>query len=249
MANSIFSNDVFYIFVFGIIVLSILWSCGRFFDCLKTGENSARLPLRTLLIAGLLLVGIRGALASSVPNIDIDAPKWSKYDQHFKTYTQKFFGDAIDWRLFKAQAIIESRLKIDSKSHVGARGVMQIMPRTYKEIQNKNSFFKGKSINNAEWNIAAGIYYNSYLFKRWDQKLTPKKRIKLMLASYNAGFSRTVKSFNKVGKPADKWSAVNPLLPEQTRDYVLRIDGLIEKAHKKSPRKKSPKTMLAQVTE
>jgi hypothetical protein len=169
MANSIFSNDVFYIFVFGIIVLSILWSCGRFFDCLKTGENSARLPLRTLLIAGLLLVGIRGALASSVPNIDIDAPKWSKYDHYFKTYTQKFFGDAIDWRLFKAQAIIESRLKIDSKSHVGARGVMQIMPRTYKEIQNKNSFFKGKSINNAEWNIAAGIYYNSYLFKRWDQ--------------------------------------------------------------------------------
>jgi hypothetical protein len=70
-----------------------------------------------------------------------------------------------------------------------------------------------------------------------------------MLASYNAGFSRTVRSFNKVGKPADKWSAVNPLLPEQTRDYVLRIDGLIEKAHKKSPRKKSPKTMLAQVTE
>ena len=70
MAINIFSNDVFYIFIFGVIVSSILWGCGRFFDCLKTGENSARrLPLRTLLFAGLLLVGVRGAFATSIPQM------------------------------------------------------------------------------------------------------------------------------------------------------------------------------------
>jgi membrane-bound lytic murein transglycosylase F len=205
--------------------------------------------LRLNIFLGLMIIGSHITYASSIPNININDSKWSKYDHHFKAYTKKFFGDKIDWRVFKAQAIIESRLQIKAKSEVGARGLMQIMPRTYKEIQKKNSFFRGKSLKNPEWNIAAGIYYNSYLFKRWDQKLTAEKRIQLMLASYNAGFSRTVKAFNRAGKPTNQWLAVKPLLPKQTSDYVHRIDGLLDKALNKSPKKKAPKTLLAQVTE
>jgi hypothetical protein len=165
MANiNISSSDVFSILLFTVLALSIIWACNKFFDCVGSCDKSSRPSLKVFLFAALLLVGTRGAFAGSVPNIDIDDPKWSKYDQHFKTFTKMFFGDTMDWRIFKAQAIIESRLKIDAKSHVGAHGLMQIMPRTYKEIQEKNSLFKGKSITDPKWNIAAGIYYNSYLF-------------------------------------------------------------------------------------
>ena len=197
----------------------------------------------------MLLSGSGAACAAPVPDIDIDDAKWSKYDQHFKEYTQKFFGTDIDWRLFKAQAIIESRLKIKARSGAGARGLMQVMPRTYKEIQNKNSFFKGKSMHDPKWNIAAGIYYNSHLFNRWDQELAAEKRILLMLASYNAGFSRTVKAFNKVGKPVSDWSTVKPLLPKQTRNYVERIKGLMIRTNNKQLARKAPDIMLAQAME
>ena len=50
----------------------------------------------------------------------------------------------------------ESAFDLTAKSHAGARGLMQLMPATFQEIQTRNSGFH--SIDDLEWNIAAGVY-------------------------------------------------------------------------------------------
>ncbi len=79
----------------------------------------------------------------------------TRYDAFFKKYTKRYFGVGFDWQYFKAQGMAESELSATARSMVGARGVMQLMPSTFQEIQTKRPEFE--SIDDPEWNIAAGI--------------------------------------------------------------------------------------------
>jgi len=90
----------------------------------------------------------------------------TKYDVYFKKYTKHFFGPGFDWRYFKSQAVAESNLSSDAKSHGGAKGIMQIMPKTFEEIKYKNASIKGSFLQ-PKWNIAAGIYYDRAIWKLW----------------------------------------------------------------------------------
>src|SRR5665213_4199966 len=59
----------------------------------------------------------------------------TRYDAYFKKYTKRYFGVGFDWQYFKAQGMAESELSATARSNVGARGVMQLMPSTFEEIQ------------------------------------------------------------------------------------------------------------------
>ena len=90
---------------------------------------------------------------------------FSKYDGTFKKYSKRFFGPGFDWKIFKAQGIAESGLTPDAVSQVGARGIMQLMPSTFQEVQSYNSEFT--QIEDPEWNIGAGIFYDRGLYRAW----------------------------------------------------------------------------------
>lgn len=185
--------------------------------CCKQLFTVAAIPLLFWLIAGT------SAAASGIK-------QETEYDQHFRNYAMKFFGPSFDWRLFKSQGVVESRLKQHAKSHRGAKGVMQLMPATYREIQKKNVYFRKKQINTAQINIGAGIFYDFYLYQRWENKdVSPDLHLNLMLASYNGGYSRVLKAYNKAGKPVYDWNAVAEHLPKETRNYVKRITRHYEK--------------------
>lgn len=77
-----------------------------------------------------------------------------KYDETFRRYSKRYFGVAFDWRWFKAQGMAESNLDSAATSFVGARGVMQLMPATYRMIQSKRPEFG--PIDDPEWNIEIG---------------------------------------------------------------------------------------------
>jgi len=108
-----------------------------------------------------------------------------RYDDTFRKYSKRFFGIGFDWRLFKAQALTESNLDSTAQSWVGARGIMQLMPATFREIQSTNPQFT--SIDNIEWNIAAGIYYDRRLWRLWRDSVDSQDHRHFMFASYNAG--------------------------------------------------------------
>ena len=116
---------------------------------------------------------------------------FSDYDSIFKKYSKRYFGVDQDWKIFKAQGIAESGLNPKAISWVHARGIMQLMPTTFSEIQSRNPEFT--SIDNIEANIGAGIYYDRQLYKAWDSLNMPHK-IKFTFGSYNAGRGTIMKA-------------------------------------------------------
>ena len=167
-------------------------------------------------------------LAAKVEARAIEADKWpDKYDRHFKKYSKRYFGPHFEWRWFKSQAIAESNLNPDASSPVGAEGIMQIMPATFDEIQEQNPTFV--VLKEPRWNIAAGIFYDRQLYRKWRNPLPSEDRLFLAFSSYNAGYGRVLKAVKRTHKKDDySWVEVKLHLPPETRGYVSRIATLMD---------------------
>lgn len=106
----------------------------------------------------------------------------SQYDNLFKKYAPNV---GWDWRLMAAQAFQESRFKPNARSWVGARGLMQIMPRTARGYRTPVS-----KLNNPEVSVQVATALISDL-DRYLQKYVPndKERLKFVIAAYNVGIA------------------------------------------------------------
>lgn len=160
-----------------------------------------------------------------------------RYDRYFAKYSKRYFGPGFNWRYFKAQAIAESRLKAKATSRAGALGIMQIMPRTFKEISKKNPSIKGTRAQ-PRWNIAAGIYYDRMLWNVWKAERPFNDRLNFMFGSYNAGKRNILKAQNlakQKGLNPNLWQSIEPALPQvtgkrskETIGYVQKINAIKE---------------------
>ncbi len=177
--------------------------------------------------------------------LNIDSDSWtSQYDPIFKKYTKRYFGPFYDWRWFKSQAIAESRLNPNVTSNRGAKGLMQLLPSTFAEIRELNPHFT--EIDTPRWNIAAGIYYDRYLYRKWDVP-SEKERLFYAFASYNAGYSRLLRTIKRYDLKASSWNAVRKRLPGETRHYVKTIRELMnDKRHEKRRLRGISKLLLSQ---
>jgi membrane-bound lytic murein transglycosylase MltF len=155
-----------------------------------------------------------------------------RFDPTFRKYSKRYFGPVFDWRYFKAQGFAESGLKPTATSWVGARGIMQLMPSTYQEIASHRPEFG--PIDQPEWNIAAGIMHDRYLWDLWRKDIDDGERHHFMFASYNAGEGTITRALGIAkqngGLPA--WSSVELIAPSvqrwrysETLGYVRRIDS------------------------
>ncbi len=101
----------------------------------------------------------------------------SPFDDIVKRYADAY---RMDWRLLVAQMYQESKFNPKAKSFAGARGLMQVMPRTAKE-------FGFAELDTPEKGIAAGVVYMNWLANRFPGELDFQERIYFTLAAYNAG--------------------------------------------------------------
>ncbi len=184
-------------------------------------------------VAVLCMACAAGARAqSAVPD---------RYDNDFRKYTKRFFGPGFDWRIFKAQGMTESNLNPNATSRVGARGLMQLMPSTFAEIRSRNPEIG--QINDPEWNIAAGIFYNRQLWRQWAKEVAGTDRHHFMFGSYNAGRGTILRAQKvAIGKELDEtvWSSIQNVAPDvpgwrhrETLDYVRRIQFSFERMDEK----------------
>jgi membrane-bound lytic murein transglycosylase MltF len=125
------------------------------------------------------------AFAAFVPAARAQSVVTDRYDDTFRKYTKRFFGPGFDWRLFKAQGMVESNLNPQARSQVGARGIMQLMSATYRDVRSQNPELG--QIDDPEWNIAAGISYNRQLWRQWRPESDESHLNAFMFGSYNAG--------------------------------------------------------------
>ena len=142
----------------------------------------------------------------------------SRYDETFRRYSKRYFGAGFDWRYFKAQGMAESGMDPEATSYVGARGIMQLMPSTYAVIASRRTEFG--AIDDPEWNIAAGIMHDRYLWKLWSASISEAERPAFMFGSYNAG-EGTIKrarttALDRVGS-GEAWSHIEQIAPEVPR--------------------------------
>jgi len=101
----------------------------------------------------------------------------SPYDTIIKTHANEH---DFDWRMVVAQMFQESRFDPKAKSWAGALGLMQVMPRTAKELGIKQ-------LHDPEQSIKAGVKYLNWLRDRFEPELAVSDRMWFVLAAYNAG--------------------------------------------------------------
>jgi membrane-bound lytic murein transglycosylase F len=185
--------------------------------------------------AGLwLLAALLPALAVAGVRHHVKHDHWTdQYDPLFRKYTKHYFGAHFDWHWFKAQGIAESALDPDARSPAGARGIMQILPGTYREIKLKNPHLA--AIEDPRWNIAAGIFYDRQLYRKWKDKrdIHTTEWLKFAFGSYNAGYGNVSKAYRRAVREhgeVRRWAEVEGFAPRETRHYVRRIEGLMAAA-------------------
>lgn len=137
--------------------------------------------------------------------------------------------DMFHWKVYKAQLYQESLLNPNAKSHVGALGIAQFMPGTWKEVAGQLGYAKSVTPKNPTLAIKAGAYYMARLRKSWKAKRPEIHRHSLALASYNAGMGNLLKAQRKCNN-ARMYHKIIVCLPdvtghhsEETITYVNRI--------------------------
>ncbi len=112
----------------------------------------------------------------------------------------------------------ESAFNEKARSPAGARGLMQIMPRTGRDIaRNLKERWRGNnSLYNPVTNLKYGAYYYQKLLTQFDGHYA------LALAAYNAGPHRVKKWLPETeALPADIWIETIPF--HETREYVTNV--------------------------
>lgn len=121
--------------------------------------------------------------AEEIPYGELIYEKAKKYD--------------VDPALVAAVIEQESKFKPKARSHVGAKGLMQLMPRTGRWMGARNLY-------DPEQNVDAGVKYIAYLDKRFHGDL------KKIIAAYNGGEGNV-----------KRYRGVPPF--RETRQYVKKV--------------------------
>ncbi|WP_300502182.1 transglycosylase SLT domain-containing protein [uncultured Duncaniella sp.] len=131
----------------------------------------------------------------------LNGPGVSPFDHLFKRYAADYDWD---WKLLASQAYVESKFDSTAVSWAGARGLMQIMPRTAKGYG-----ASAKSVMKNDVAIETALKFLNDLDRQLT-KLVPdeNERKKFVIASYNSGLGHVKDAINlakKYGLNPQKW--------------------------------------------
>ncbi|MFC1664491.1 transglycosylase SLT domain-containing protein [Pseudomonadota bacterium] len=159
------------------------------------------------------------------PNSEAERKKFNKFIGLFEKYGNKYQFDEL---AIAAQAYQESGLDNSRKSHVGAVGIMQLLPSTAADPN-----VGIPNIRPLENNIHAGVKYMNFLRERYfsGKELLPVDRFAFSWAAYNAGPGRVRQMralAKKMGLNPNKWFhnvevAAGKIVGRETVKYVSNI--------------------------
>ena len=130
-------------------------------------------------------------------------------------------GFIVDRALVFAVIRQESQFNSRAKSRSGARGLMQLMPRTASFIGRNRSLHRRKRnrLYNPELNISLGQKYLKYLLENEDIQ----GNMFLAAAAYNAGPGNLAKWRRSIDHRDDPLLFIELLPSRETRNYIERV--------------------------
>ena len=175
----------------------------------------------------------------------------SPFDDLFKKYAESYDWD---WKLLASQAYVESKFDSTAVSWAGARGLMQIMPRTAKGYGQS-----AKSVMKNDIAVETALKLLRDLDKQLKNKVPDDaERKKFVIAAYNSGLAHVYDAIalaKKYGLNPQKWDnnvakailwKSNPKYYKdpvvkfgysrgrETYDYVNRVYAFYNKARTKA---------------
>ncbi|MGH1375750.1 MAG: lytic transglycosylase domain-containing protein [Alphaproteobacteria bacterium] len=144
--------------------------------------------------------------------------------QSYPTITKQLRHiDIVEWALVHAIIRQESMFDYKATSHAGAKGLMQLMPATAREVSKKVGVGYKYSwlTSKPRYNMLLGSSYIASLIDRYDGNYA------MAIAAYNAGPGRVDSWVKKYGDPRKNqislidWIELIPIY--ETRNYVQRV--------------------------
>jgi soluble lytic murein transglycosylase-like protein len=141
----------------------------------------------------------------------------------------------LESELVLAVIQVESSGKADAVSKAGARGLMQLMPRTAEEVAAKNGIpYTGPDdLFDPALNIRMGTLYLAYLKRFFKDDLW------LTLAAYNGGIGR-IDRLALQNPELSSQEIVERLAPDETKGYVPKVLAALAAERRRSVEEARP---------
>jgi membrane-bound lytic murein transglycosylase MltF len=157
-----------------------------------------------------------------------------RFEQTLALFEQYGTQYAFDPLRLAAQGYQESQLNQDAKSHVGAIGIMQVMPATGREM-------KVGEIKVTASNIHAGTKYLDRLMTKFfpNAQFSENNRSLFVFASYNAGPGniarmRLVHTWRGACRNSDDWAEISADGPVRNGGFKP-ASGLVHSPPQETP--------------
>lgn len=146
----------------------------------------------------------------------------SRYDDIIKRLCER---EGYDWRLISAIAYSESRFNPYVVSRQGARGLMQVMPRTARQLGSNGDLF------DPEHNVLLALKLLGKIERSlaFADETSQEDRIRIILACYNAGIGHVQDArylARKRGGDPDRWADVSACLTLKSDPEVLADEAI-----------------------
>ena len=142
------------------------------------------------------------------PIMSVSEGKISPYDNLFRQYAKEINWD---WRLLASLAYTESNFDTTAVSWAGAKGLMQLMPRTAKAM----GVPEGKE-QNPEESIKGAVKYIELTASTF-KSIPQPERNKFILAAYNSGTGHIIDAMAL----AEKYGANKYVWDDNVEKYIL----------------------------
>lgn len=145
--------------------------------------------------------------------VSSSAYSFDKYDRQIQRSMHRWMP-GTDWQLLWGLIRQESAFREQAVSPVGAAGLTQFMPATWKEVSTQLGL-PHASPHQAGPSIEAGAFYLGRLRSNWHSPRPERDRLMLALASYNAGLGNLLNAQRRCGM-AVLYHEIIACLPEVT---------------------------------